>query len=66
MKVTTVKDNGNVMIEADGIIKEFIPAERLLNDIDNAIAYNNRIKAMRIVIMSAAVVISFLIGRVVG
>ena len=66
MKVTTVKDNGNCMIEADGIVKEYIPAERLLADIDNAIAYNNRIKAMRIVIMAAAIVISFLIGYAIG
>lgn len=66
MKVTTVKDNGNVMIEAEGIIKEYIPAERLLNDIDNAIAYNNRIKAMRIVITVAVVVISFLVGMAIG
>ena len=66
MKVVTQKENGNCMIESDGIIKEYIPAERLLEDIDNAIAYNNRIRIMRIVIMTAAVIISFLIGRVVG
>lgn len=55
-----------MMIETNGIIKEYLPAERLMNDLDNAIAYNNRIKAMRIVIMAAAVVISFLIGYAVG
>lgn len=66
MKVVTQKENGNCMIESDGIIKEYIPAERLLEDIDNAIAYNNRIKIMRIVIMTAVVVIAFLVGRVIG
>lgn len=66
MKVVTQKANGNCMIESDGIIKEFIPAERLMKDIDDAIAYNNKIKAMRIVIMSAAVVISFLLGYAIG
>ena len=66
MKITTVKTNGNVMIESDGIISEYIPAERLMGDIDDAIAYNNKIKAMRIVIMSAAVVIAFLVGMAIG
>lgn len=66
MKVVTQKENGNCMIESDGIIKEYIPAERLLEDIDNAIAYNNRIKIMRIVIMTAVIVIAFLVGRVIG
>jgi len=66
MKITTVKTNGNVMIESDGIISEYIPAERLMGDIDDAIAYNNKIKAMRIVIMTAAVVIAFLVGMAIG
>ena len=66
MEVVTQKENGNCMIEKDGIIKEFIPAERLMEDIDDAIAYNNRIKIMRIVIMSAAVVIAFLVGMAIG
>jgi len=66
MKVVTQKANGNCMIESDGIIKEFIPAERLMEDIDDAIAYNSRIKIMRIVIMAAAIVISFLLGYAIG
>jgi len=66
MKVVTQKENGNCMIEKDGIIKEFVPADRLLEDIDNAIAYNNKIKIMRIVILTAAVIISFLVGMAIG
>ena len=66
MKVEAIKENGNVMVESDGIIKEYIPASRLLEDIDEVIAYNNRIKLMRIVIMAAAVVISFLVGYAIG
>ena len=57
-----VLKNGN--IEIDG--KQYIPMARLEKTIDEALVYKRRKDITRIIILVAAIVISFAIGYVVG
>ena len=57
-----VLKNGN--IEIDG--KQYVPMARLEKTIDEALVYKRRKDITRIIILVAAIVVSFAIGYVVG
>ncbi len=58
----SIKSNGNALING----KEYVPMARLEADIDEAVTYNARKKAISIILVSAAVIISFACGYALG
>lgn len=57
-----VLKNGNIEIHG----KEYIPRERIENTIDKAVVYRNRKLVLNTILFIVAMLISFIVGYVIG